>query len=100
MLSGVDSSTTSVFSARALPRASIVNLTDVRVRGKDVSGIDVRLDSLWWCAFEGDVLPEGRELTGRLVPTPDPLACCVGRTAGARADIDDVPLPRLLLPRF
>jgi hypothetical protein len=44
MAPGLGSSTTTVVSARARPLESIVNLTDVRVRGPPDSGIDVRLD--------------------------------------------------------
>jgi hypothetical protein len=40
---GLDSSTTTVVSARARPLESIVNFTDVLVRGPD-SGIEVRLE--------------------------------------------------------
>lgn len=72
-----------VVSARARPRESIVNLTDVRVRGCGaVSGIDARPDSRCWL-LRGDALPEGRAM-GLPDSTLDVLlACETGRIAGA-----------------
>jgi len=44
MLPGLDSSMSTVVSARARPFESMVNFTDVRVRGPPDSGIEVKLD--------------------------------------------------------
>ena len=72
-------STITVVSARARPRESMVNFTEVLVFGAGLSGMAHRLESLWWF-FSGEVLPFGRELfDSELVSF-----CGTGRIAGTR----------------
>jgi hypothetical protein len=96
------SSTTTVVSARARPLASMVNLTEVRVRWAVASGMEVRLESLVWVALRGEVRPVDLELGGRLGPG---IVLLVGR--GGFGRIAGASVGRVccrgglfLLPRF
>ncbi len=68
------SSCSSDVSTRALPFASMVNLTEDRGWEPPPSGMDVRLESRLWF-LEGEILPVGRPTllweTERFVPIPE-----------------------------